>query len=60
MITDKELDAFPSNSRQAIKTTLIWIADYFSKNRIPETIPYVDYIRKSFHDYQFIQNNYFE
>ena len=51
---------FPESSREAIRVTLNWIIDFFNKNNIPDTIPYSDYIRKSFHDYQFVQNNSFE
>lgn len=57
---DDELKVFPSDSRDSIKDVLVWITDYFSKNNIPDTIPYTDYIYKSFHEYQFIQNNSFE
>lgn len=59
-IDENTLHRFPENSRQIIRQTLNWIADYFSKNRIPDTIPYSDHIRKSFHDYQFVQDNSFE
>jgi len=59
-INDKSLDAFPIKSREAIRMTLDFIRDFFSKNQIPDTIPYSDFIRKSFHDYQFIQNKNFE
>lgn len=51
---------FPESSREAIRYTLNWIVDFFNKNHISATIPYSDYIRKSFHDYQFVQNNSFE
>lgn len=56
-INEDYLNTFPENSRQQIKTTLDWITEYFSKNRIPDTIPYSDFIRKSFHEYQFVQND---
>lgn len=59
-ITDDSINAFPKGSREAIKFTLKWIADYFSKNRVPDTIPYSDFIRKSFHEYQFVQNDNFD
>ena len=55
-----ELSNFPENIRGQIKTLLNWLADYFSKNRVPDTIPYTDYIRKSFKEYQFVQDNSFE
>jgi hypothetical protein len=57
---DNKLKKFPKESREIIKQLLIWIKDFFSKNQIPDTIPYSDYIRKSFHDYQFVQKKSFE
>lgn len=59
-VNENMLSIFPEQSRDAIKTSLNWIVDYFKKNRIPDTIPYSDYIKKSFHDYQFIQKDYFD
>ena len=59
-ITDDSLNVFPKGSRESIKFTLKWISDYFSKNRVPDTIPYSDFIRKSFHEYQFVQNDNFD
>jgi hypothetical protein len=59
-ITEIQLNKFPPEARDAIKNTLRWIADYFSKNQIPDTIPYSDFIRKSFHEYQFVQDNSFD
>lgn len=59
-VNGEQVNVFPEGSRQAIIQTLDWITDYFSKNRIPDTIPYSDYIRKSLHDYQFVQRDSFE
>ena len=59
-ITNIDVSKFPENVRVPLQRTLSWITDYFRKNRAPDTIPYEDYIRKSFHDYQFVQNNSFE
>jgi hypothetical protein len=59
-INEDSLSVFPKGSRESIKFTLKWIADYFSKNRAPDTIPYSDFIRKSFHEYQFVQNDNFD
>jgi hypothetical protein len=56
-VREEDLNTFPENSRRQIKMTLDWITEYFSKNRIPDTIPYSDFIRKSFHEYQFVQND---
>lgn len=55
-----DLSTFPENSQQQIRMVLDWISNYFSKNKIPDTIPYTDYIRNSLHDYQFVQDNSFE
>jgi hypothetical protein len=59
-VPDKALVIFPESSRPLIRTTLDWIVDFFRKNHISLTVPYSDHIRKSFHDYQFVQNNSFE
>lgn len=59
-ITDEALLIFPEETRNLIRTTLDWIFDFFQKNHISLTVPYSDHIRKSFHDYQFVQNNSFE
>ncbi len=59
-VNEADLSKFPENVRGQIKTLLSWLADYFSKNRVPDTIPYEDYIRKSFREYQFVQDNSFE
>lgn len=59
-IPDSALNIFPQESRQLIRGTLDWILDFFNKNHISETVPYADHIKKSFHDYQFVQNNSFE
>ena len=58
--TDEKLNNFPENTREQIKQLLHWIDDYFKKNNIPDTIPYSDFIRNSYHEYPFVQNNYFE
>lgn len=58
--TPQTLEQFPPELREQIREILDWISDYFSKNTIPDTIPYTDYIKKSLHDYQFLQHNSFE
>lgn len=60
VVNESELNKFPEKSRKAIKDMLVWLSDYFKKNRIPDTIPYEDYINKSFKEYQFVQDNSFE
>jgi len=59
-ITDDSVNVFPKGSRESIKFTLKLISNYFTKNRAPDTIPYSDFIRKSFHEYQFVQNDNFD
>jgi hypothetical protein len=56
----QSLEQFPPELREKISGVLRWISDYFSKNTIPDTIPYTDYIKRSLHDYQFVQHNSFE
>ena len=59
-IPEEALLVFPEDSRKLIRDTLNWIVNFFKNNHISDTIPYSDHIRKSFHDYQFVQNNSFE
>ena len=59
-IPQESLTQFPPELREQVLAILTWISDYFSKNTLPDTIPYTDYIKKSLHDYQFIQHNSFE
>ena len=59
-INETDLNKFPENVREPLRKLLNWLVDYFRKNRIPDTIPYEDYIRKSFKEYQFVQDNSFE
>lgn len=60
IINDEELNKFPVNVRDSLKRVLNWLNDYFRKNQIPDTIPYDDFINKSFREYQFVQDNSFE
>lgn len=60
IINDEELNKFPVNVRDSLKRVLNWLNDYFRKNQIPDTIPYDDFINKSFKEYQFVQDNSFE
>lgn len=55
-----DLSSFPENTREPIRITLEWIKRYFSENTVPETIPYQDYIQKSFHEYPYVQTDNFE
>jgi hypothetical protein len=55
-----KLNKFPPATRDIILNTIEMIEDFFSKNNTPDTIPYKDFIRKSFHEYQFIQDNSFD
>jgi hypothetical protein len=56
-VKEQDLQPFPEKSRDEIRKTLDWITDYYKKNQVPDTIPYTDFIRKSFHEYQFVQND---
>lgn len=60
IIKEEDLIKFPENVRGSLQRVLNWLHKYFKKNSMSDTIPYEDYIRKSFHDYQFVQNNSFE
>ena len=53
------LNKFPKETRELISNLLIWIADYFKKNEVVDTIPYASYIHKSFIEYPFVQKNSF-
>ena len=57
---EQRINNFPPETREVITRTLNLIADYFSKNNVPDTIPYSDFIIKSLHEYQFVQDNSFE
>ena len=56
---NNNLDKFPKETRELISNLLIWIADYFKKNQVVDTIPYESYIQKSFKEYPFVQKNSF-
>lgn len=60
IVNEKDINKFPVNVREPLKRLLNWLSNYFRKNRIPDTIPYEDYINKSFKEYQFVQVNSFE
>jgi hypothetical protein len=60
VVNDEDLKRIPEKAREPLKRVLSWIADYFRKNSAPDTIPYEDYINKSFREYQFVQDNSFE
>jgi len=55
----RNLDEFPKGAQESIQKTLEWLEHFFSKNRIPDTIPYVHYIRNQLHVYPFVQDNSF-
>jgi hypothetical protein len=56
---NNNLDKFPKETRELISNLLRWIADYFKKNQVADTIPYESYIQKSFKEYPFVQKNSF-
>lgn len=53
------LDEFPKGAQESIQKALDWLEMFFSKNRIPDTIPYIHYIRNQLHVYPFVQDNSF-
>jgi hypothetical protein len=55
----RNLNEFPEEVRADIQKLVEWLESFFSKNRIPDTIPYTDYIRNQLHVYPLIQNNSF-
>ena len=54
-----DLDKFPKEVRHSISTLLSWLADFFKKNQVVDTIPYASYIQKSLKEYPFVQSNSF-
>ncbi len=54
-----DLKEFPNEVREEIQNLLDWIADFFSKNELYQTIPYSDYLMISFQVYPFIQKKSF-
>lgn len=60
VINEANLQQFPEKVREQLRFILVWLLEYFRKNRIPDTIPYEDYIKNTFHTYQFVQDNSFE
>jgi hypothetical protein len=57
---EQRINTFPPETREAITRTLKWIAEYFSKNTVPDTIPYSDFIRNTLHTYPFVQDKSFD
>lgn len=60
VINESDISKFPENVRESVRILLNWLVVYFKKNQIHDIIPYEDYIRKSFKEYQFVQDNSFE
>jgi len=54
-VLDRELLPFPVSLRDIIKTTMIWIQDFFKKNQIADTIPVADYMERTLRVNPFIQ-----
>lgn len=57
---EQRINNLPPETREIITQTLQWIADFFNKNTVVDTIPYSDFIGKSLHTYPFVQDNSFE
>jgi hypothetical protein len=60
VVNDSNLNKFPLESREKVKTALNFITDYFKKLSVVDKIPYTNYIRNSFKENQFILHNNFE
>lgn len=60
LVDSNDLTTIPEKAREPLKIVINWLTDFFKKNRAPDTIPYENYINKSFHEYQFNQDNSFE
>jgi len=59
-IVGNKINNFPPETREAIARTLDWISVFFSKNTPADTIPYSDFIRKHYLEYQFDQRKSFD
>jgi len=57
---EQKINNFPPETREMITRMLNLIADYFSKNTVPDTIPYSDFIENSLRIYPFEQGNSFK
>ena len=53
---ESTLAEFPTATQDHIRWVLRWIADFFPKNSVANTIPYEEFLRNSFHIYPFEQN----
>jgi hypothetical protein len=60
VINEKLLNDFPENIKVELGKILSFIVNFFKQNTPCDTIPYENYINKSFKEYQFVQNNSFE
>lgn len=60
VVNESNLNKFPSESREKVKTALNFISEYFKKLSVVDKIPYTNYIRNSFKENQFILHNNFE
>lgn len=58
-IDKNDLRQFPTETRELINNILVSITNYFKNKEEVDKIPYIDYINKSFREYQFSQNNSF-
>jgi hypothetical protein len=58
-ITEDDLLVFPKETREMVRVMLHWIRDFFHTNQYSITVPYSDYLEKSFREYPFVQTNTF-
>ena len=59
-IAVEKINNFPPETREVITRTLNWVSDFFSKNMPADTIPYSDFIRKHYLEYQFDHRKTFD
>ena len=57
LVNESDLNKVPEKARGALKQVLMFLSEYFKRNGVADTIPYEDYIKKSFKEYQFVQDN---
>lgn len=51
------LVSFSTSSSESIKKLLDWIADYFTKNMVSDTLPYGEWLNDQLHTYPYIQTS---
>jgi len=60
IIDESNLTQYTPETREQIKSILLWISDFFKKNHISDTIPYENYLHNMLHIYPFVQDKTYE